>query len=112
VHDGQELLDCLNARGEFAQHRLGPEIVVLLDINMPRIDGVEALRQIKGDPHLRTTPVIMLTTTDDPREIDRCYELGCNVYVTKPVDYDGFMEALRRLGFFLQIVKRPRNGRY
>ena len=85
-------------------------MVVLLDINMPRIDGIEALRQLKANPQTQKIPVIMLTTTDDPREVDRCYELGCNVYITKPVEYEGFIEAVRRLGLFLQIVQRPRNG--
>jgi CheY-like chemotaxis protein len=112
VRDGQELLDCLNSRGESHQQTLGEALVILLDINMPRIDGVEALRQIKANPQTHRTPVIMLTTTDDPREIDRCYELGCNVYITKPVEYDGFIDAIRRLGLFLQIVQRPRNGNH
>jgi CheY-like chemotaxis protein len=110
VRDGQELLDCLKSRGTSHEQVLGEAIVVLLDINMPRIDGIEALRQIKANPDTHRIPVIMLTTTDDPREIDRCYELGCNVYITKPVDYDGFIDAIRRLGLFLQIVQRPRNG--
>jgi CheY-like chemotaxis protein len=110
VHDGQELLDCLSTRGGSHQQTLGEALVVLMDINMPRVDGIEALRQIKANPSTHRIPVIMLTTTDDPREIDRCYELGCNVYVTKPVEYEGFIDAIRRLGLFLQIVQRPRNG--
>jgi len=111
VRDGQELLDCLGTHGSSHGLALHEAIVVLLDINMPRIDGIEALRQIKSNPDTRRIPVIMLTTTDDPREIDRCYELGCNVYITKPVEYGGFIDAIRRLGLFLQIVQRPRNGR-
>lgn len=110
VRDGQELLDCLAAQKSFDGSPLGDELVVLLDINMPRIDGIETLRQIKANPETQRIPVIMLTTTDDPREVNRCYELGCNVYVTKPVDYDGFIDAIRRLGMFLPVVKRPRNG--
>jgi len=112
VRDGQELLDCLASRGSSHEQTLGDALVILLDINMPRIDGIEALRQIKANPETHRIPVIMLTTTDDPREIDRCYELGCNVYVTKPVEYDGFIDAIRRLGLFLQIVQRPRNGNH
>jgi len=111
VKDGQELLDCLNSGGASMDSELHESVVVLLDINMPRIDGIEALRQIKSNPATARTPVIMLTTTDDPREIDRCYELGCNVYVTKPVEYEGFIDAIRRLGLFLQIVRRPRNSK-
>lgn len=109
VSDGRELLDCLAARADVTGRPLGNELVILLDINMPRIDGIEALRQIKANPETQTIPVIMLTTTDDPREINRCYEMGCNVYITKPVDYEGFIDAIRRLGMFLQVVKRPRS---
>lgn len=81
--------------------------VVLLDLKMPRVDGFEVLRRLKEAPQTAAVPVIVLTTTDDPREIARCYELGCNVYITKPVEYDAFIEAVRRLGFFLQVVKLP-----
>lgn len=110
VRDGQELLDCLSNQQTPEGAPLSEELVILLDINMPRIDGIEALRQIKANPATQRIPVIMLTTTDDPREVNRCYELGCNVYVTKPVDYEGFIDAIRRLGMFLQVVKRPKNG--
>ena len=81
--------------------------VVLLDLKMPRVDGFEVLRRLKASPVTAAVPVIVLTTTDDPREIERCYELGCNVYICKPVEYDAFIEAVRRLGFFLQVVKLP-----
>ncbi|KAA1005518.1 response regulator [Paraburkholderia panacisoli] len=81
--------------------------VVLLDLKMPRVDGFEVLRRLKESPSTAAVPVIVLTTTDDPREIARCYELGCNVYICKPVEYDAFIEAVRRLGFFLQVVKLP-----
>ena len=75
----------------------GP-LLLLLDINMPRVDGMEVLRRLKADSRTDQLPVIMLTTTDDPREVQRCYELGCCSYVTKPVEYDQFVEAIRRLG--------------
>jgi CheY-like chemotaxis protein len=103
LRDGQEVLDFL----------LGPDAprcemcILLLDIKMPRVDGIEVLRQLKGDARTATLPIVMLTTTDDPREIERCYHLGCNVYVTKPVEYEQFIEAVKRLGFFLQVVKLP-----
>jgi CheY-like chemotaxis protein len=74
---------------------------------MPGFDGVEVLRQIKADPVKKKIPVIMLTTTDDPREVQKCYELGCNEYVTKPLDPSSFIEAIRRLGMFLSIVRVP-----
>jgi CheY-like chemotaxis protein len=103
LRDGQEALDYFfKGDGEPPEQS---DSVLLLDINLPRIDGVDVLRRLKADRRTSRVPTIMLTTTDDPREIERCYQLGCNVYVTKPVEYDAFMEAIRRLGFFLQIVK-------
>jgi CheY-like chemotaxis protein len=110
VKDGQEALDYIRGEGDHAGRTLTDWVLLLLDINMPKIDGVEVLRRIKADPLTAMIPVIMLTTTDDPREVERCYELGCSVYLTKPVEYDGFIEAINRLGLFLQVVKVPRNG--
>jgi len=78
--------------------------VVLLDINMPRLDGIEVLQRIKEHAILRRIPVIILTTTDDPAEVERCYGYGCNVYITKPVDFSLFTETLHRLGQFLQVM--------
>jgi CheY-like chemotaxis protein len=98
--DGRELWNFLDTKG-----REGGSFLVLLDIRMPRMDGVEALRLIKADELLSRIPVIMLTTTDDPREIDECYDLGCNCYVTKPVDFDAFTETLNRLGLFIMIMR-------
>jgi CheY-like chemotaxis protein len=107
MRDGQDALDYLNARGPHAGRRPDGPLLMLLDINMPRVDGVEALRQLKADPATAQLPVIMLTTTDDPREVQRCYELGCSVYITKPVAYDQFVEAVERLGLFLSIISVP-----
>jgi CheY-like chemotaxis protein len=107
VKDGQEALDFLRRQGAHAARPPGGRLLLLLDINMPRIDGVEVLRQVKSDPATAMLPVIMLTTTDDPREVGRCYQLGCSVYITKPVQYDQFAEAVQRLGLFLDIVKVP-----
>jgi CheY-like chemotaxis protein len=102
--DGQAVLDF------FFRERpaLGDSFLVLLDIRMPKVDGIEVLRRLKADPHLRKLPVIMLTTTDDSREIVRCHDLGCNVYMQKPVDYDRFSEAIRRLGGFVPFLQVPR----
>ena len=111
LEDGQEALDFLRGEGDYAGRNPNQPVLVLLDIKMPRVDGVEVLRQLKADPRTALIPVIMLTTTDDPREIQRCYELGCSVYVTKPVDYQGFVEAIKRLGLFLQVVRVPENGK-
>ncbi len=107
VTDGQEALDYVYRRGKFATRASKHPLLMLLDINMPRVDGVEVLRQIKADENTEHIPIIMLTTTDDPREIERCYAAGCNVYVTKPVNYDSFVEAIRRLGLLLQVVRVP-----
>ena len=79
----------------------------LLDIRMPKIDGTRVLSKIKGDKELRKVPVIMLTTTDDPREVERCHELGCNNYIVKPVDYEKFADAIRQLGMFISLVQVP-----
>jgi CheY-like chemotaxis protein len=106
LKDGQEALDFLRARNGDSVRKTQP-ILLLLDIKMPRVDGFEVLRQVKADPETALVPVIMLTTTDDPREVKRCYELGCSVYITKPVDYQAFVEAIKRLGLFLQVVRVP-----
>lgn len=105
--DGQKALDYFFGDNARFVAEPPPAAVILLDLKMPRIDGLEVLRRLKADKRTACLPVIVLTTTDDPREIERCYELGCNVYVTKPVEYDAFIEAVRRLGFFLQVVKLP-----
>ena len=107
---GSQALDYIFGRGPYADRTANGELLVLLDINMPGIDGIEVLRQIKSDANAKKIPVLMLTTTDDPREINRCYELGCSVYITKPVDPSAFIEAIRRLGLFLAVVSMPTNA--
>jgi CheY-like chemotaxis protein len=107
VSDGQEALDYVRCKGAYSSRIPSGPLLLLLDINMPCIDGVEVLRQIKADENTEQIPIIMLTTTDDPREVERCYKFGCNVYVTKPIGYDAFVEAVYRLGLLLQIVKLP-----
>ena len=104
---GGQALDYVFARGPYADRAGDGELLMLLDINMPGIDGVEVLRQIKADPTAKKIPVLMLTTTDDPREIDRCYDLGCSVYITKPVDPSAFIVAIQRLGLFISVVSMP-----
>lgn len=111
--NGQEALDFFFAppAGAAPRREHGRAYMLLLDIRMPKVDGVEVLRQIKQDPELKNMPVIMLTTTDDPREIRNCYSLGCSCYVTKPVDYQKFAEMLTRLGLFILVVQVPQlNG--
>jgi CheY-like chemotaxis protein len=104
--DGQAILDFF-----FTHHALPQETyLVLLDIRMPKVDGIEVLRRLKADPEFRKLPVIMLTTTEDSREVERCHELGCSVYIQKPVDYDRFAEAIRRIGLFVPLLLVPPLG--
>ena len=105
--DGDETLDFLLRRGKGPQRETGKHYLLLLDIRMPRVDGIEVLRQVKEHDELRKIPVIMITTTDDPREVDRCHTLGCSHYITKPVDYDMFVKAIRQLGLFLLVIEVP-----
>jgi len=109
VCDGQEALDFMQQKGAYTDRAPQTPVLLLLDINMPKVDGIGVLQALKADPKSVKVPVIMLTTTDDPREVERCYQLGCNVYITKPVQYQEFVDALTRLGMFLEIIKFPAN---
>ncbi|MBN9586603.1 MAG: hypothetical protein BGN84_02275 [Afipia sp. 62-7] len=80
-------------------------LLILLDLNLPDMTGIDILKRIKENEHLKYAPVVVLTTTDDEQEIRRCYELGCNVYITKPVNYDNFAHAIRQLGLFFSVIK-------
>lgn len=81
--------------------------VLMLDLNLPDIDGFEILRRLKGDERTKMIPVVVLTTTDHPKDIDRCYALGCNGFMTKPVGFEAFSEAIRKLGLMLTVVRVP-----
>lgn len=108
--DGQEVLDFLFYRGEL-KRETGTPYVLLLDIRMPKVSGVEVLEQIKAHKELCKIPVIMITTTDDPREVEHCHSLGCSNYITKPIEYEAFVNAIRQLGLFLAVVQIPKvNG--
>lgn len=85
----------------------GKSLLVLLDLNLPDMTGVDILAKVKENPHLKRSPVVVLTTTDDQREIQRCYDLGANVYITKPVDYEAFANAIRQLGLFFSVMQVP-----
>jgi CheY-like chemotaxis protein len=102
--DGQQAVDYL-----FSNDR-ALSLLVLLDLNLPVLDGYQVLKRIKADERTKRIPVIILTTTDDTREVARCYELGCNVYVTKPVDYEQFSDAIRKLGLFMAVLMIPDGG--
>jgi CheY-like chemotaxis protein len=108
--NGQEAIDYLFSEGDYTGKKLPSHLLVLLDLNMPVLDGYQVLQRMKSDERTKRIPVIILTTTDDPREVTRCYELGCNVYITKPVDYEQFAEAMRKLGLFLMVVMIPDGG--
>lgn len=87
--------------------RMGEALLILLDLNLPDMGGIEILQRVKENKHLKSTPVVVLTTTDDSHEIKRCYELGCNVYITKPVNYESFANAIRQLGLFFSVIQVP-----
>jgi CheY-like chemotaxis protein len=82
-------------------------LLVLLDLNLPDMTGVEILSRLKTNEHLKRIPVVVLTTTDDALEIQRCYDLGCNVYITKPVNYENFANSIRQLGLFFSVIQVP-----
>jgi CheY-like chemotaxis protein len=105
LHDGQEAVEYFFPAGEEEADGRTMPMLVLLDLNLPGLDGYQVLARLKADERTRRMPVIILTTTDDPRDIERCYSLGCNAYITKPMEYERFTEAIRKLGLFLSVVK-------
>jgi len=108
INSGDEALDYVFRRGIYTERTGDGELLMLLDINMPGgLNGLDVLAQVKANPETKKIPVIMLTTTDDPKEINHCYELGCSVYITKPVAPASFIEAISRLGLFITVVSLP-----
>jgi CheY-like chemotaxis protein len=106
-HDGAEALDYLYKRGAFADRQNGAPIVVLLDLKMPRVDGLEVLRQMKADPNLKSIPVVMLTSSREEQDLVRSYELGVNAYVVKPVNFQQFLDSVKQLGCFWALINEP-----
>jgi CheY-like chemotaxis protein len=107
LDDGQKAVDFLFKTGDYSNSDHPAPFLILLDLNLPVLNGNQVLKIIKNDERTRQIPIVVLTTTDNPQDVSQCYELGCNVYVTKPVEYDKFSEAIRMLGLFLAIVKIP-----
>ncbi len=110
VRDGAEALDYLFHRGKYADHPNGLPVVVLLDLKMPKVDGLEVLRHMREDPVLKTVPVVMVTSSREEQDLVRSYQYGVNAYVVKPVDFTKFVESVKQIGFFWAIVNEPPPG--
>lgn len=105
--DGTSALAFLLGEDRSGRVNSSNPMLILLDLNLPDMTGVDILKIIKENEYLKRAPVVILTTTDDQREIQRCYDLGCNVYITKPVNYEGFSNAIRQLGLFFSVIQVP-----
>jgi CheY-like chemotaxis protein len=110
ARDGVEALDYLYRRGDFAQRPAGNPIVILLDLKMPRLDGVKVVRQLKADEQMRLIPVVILTSSRESQDLEECYRLGVNAYVVKPVRFTEFVEAVKQIGVFWALVNEPPPG--
>lgn len=110
ARDGTEALDYLYRRGQFADRDALQPVVVLLDIKMPKMNGIEVLRQVKTDPVLKNVPVVMLTSSKEEPDLAACYELGVNAYVVKPVDFKQFVDAVKQVGAFWAVLNEPPPG--
>jgi CheY-like chemotaxis protein len=110
VRDGAEALDYLYQRGKHAGHANGLPVVVLLDLKMPKVDGLDVLRQMRQDPVLKVVPVVMITSSREEQDLVRSYQLGVNAYVVKPVDFNKFVESIKQVGFFWAIINEPPPG--
>jgi CheY-like chemotaxis protein len=107
THDGEQALDYLYRRGPYAGRSSPQPAVILLDLKMPKIDGREVLRHIRADPELRAIPVVVLTSSREESDLAQSYQLGVNAYVVKPVDFEEFIAAVGRLGFFWALLNEP-----
>ena len=110
LRDGAEALDYLYRRGEFANRPAGDPAVVLLDLKMPKVDGIEVLRQIKADPALKMIPVVVMTSSREEQDLLNSYQLGVNAYVVKPVKFQSFVEAVRQVGAFWAVINEAPPG--
>ncbi len=107
VHDGVEALDYLRRTGNYGNRPVGHPAVILLDLKMPRVDGLQVLKEIKGDPELRLIPIVVLTSSGEERDLVESYKLGVNAYVVKPVDFQQFVHAVKQLGVFWAVINEP-----
>ena len=107
LDDGGKAVDYLFGEGDYANGNNPTPLLILLDMNLPVLNGLQVLERIKSDERTRRIPVVMLTTTDSPQEIEKCYDFGCNIYIVKPVNYVKFSETIRNLGLFLSTVRTP-----
>lgn len=105
--NGTEAINYLFGPDGAATAHKGSALLILLDLNLPDMTGIDILKRVKDNANIKSTPVVVLTTTDDAEEIKRCYELGCNVYITKPVNYENFANAIRQLGLFFSVIQVP-----
>lgn len=110
ARDGEEALDYLYRRGIFKLRTVGHPAVVLLDLKLPKVDGLEVLKQVKGDDDLRAIPVVMLTSSREEKDLVQSYNLGVNAYVVKPVDFHEFVDSLKELGLFWAVINQPPPG--
>lgn len=110
VRDGAEALDYLHRRGEFAQRAVGNPAVILLDLKLPKVDGLEVLKEIRETESLKSVPVVMLTSSKEEQDVLRSYSLGVNAYVVKPVDFSEFLRAIADLGVFWAVLNEPPPG--
>lgn len=110
ARDGAEALDYIYGRGKFAGHANGLPVVVLLDLKMPKVDGLEVLRTMRKDPEIRHVPVVMVTSSREEQDLVHSYELGVNAYVVKPVDFQKFVESVKQIGMFWAIINEPPPG--
>lgn len=110
ARDGVEALDYLYRRGKFAQETDGYPVVILLDLKMPKLDGVQVLKQIKSDDNLKSIPVVILTSSRESKDLETCYKLGANGYVVKPVKFADFVETVREIGVFWGLINEPPPG--
>jgi CheY-like chemotaxis protein len=110
VRDGEQALDYLFRRGQYASQPNGTPVVVLLDLKMPKVDGLEVLKQLKSDPELKRIPIVMMTSSREEQDVVRSYSLGVNAYVVKPVDFQQFVSSVKQLGFFWALINEPPPG--